>query len=106
MSKRKAADIDSDEEFSSGTITEDDDELNDDKTSNDESSSRSSEDENNEPDLPIDVPWTENGIPRPYFPFTTNAGPQVDIEANNILSIFELFFDEHLIQLITEETNR
>lgn len=58
------------------------------------------------PSEPIDVPWTENGIPRPPFPYTDTNGPQVPINIQDPVEIFELFFDENLIDLIVNETNR
>nr|CAH7735314.1 unnamed protein product [Callosobruchus chinensis] len=64
------------------------------------------DDEDSEPDEPFDVSWVENGIPRPPFPFTDTSGPQVVIDVEDPVGIFELFFDENLIELITEETNR
>lgn len=56
--------------------------------------------------MPIDVPWTSAGIPRPSFPFTGNSGVQIPLSKDNILGIFESFFTEELIQLIVSETNR
>ncbi|CAH1972612.1 unnamed protein product [Acanthoscelides obtectus] len=58
-----------------------------------------------EPEPDFEMPWTQNGIPRPAFPFTSNSGVQVPAKSNP-LDIFEIFFDESLINLIVEETNR
>ncbi|CAH1958460.1 unnamed protein product [Acanthoscelides obtectus] len=55
----------------------------------------------------VDVPWVKEGIPRPNFPFTSDPGIKVpDISSDNILEIFELFMDQHLTNLVVEETNR
>lgn len=73
------------------------------------SSGDASEDEgegNDEPIQPFDVPWTESGIPRPPFPHTGIQGAQVPVNIQNLLGIFELFFDDEIINLISEETNR
>ncbi|CAH1997194.1 unnamed protein product [Acanthoscelides obtectus] len=56
-------------------------------------------------DFSFDMPWTENGIPRPPFPFTATSGVQVD-DIPDVLDVFESFFDDALIELIVEETNR
>ncbi|CAH2013586.1 unnamed protein product [Acanthoscelides obtectus] len=55
----------------------------------------------------IEVPWAKEGIPHPNFPFTSDPGIKVpDISSDNILEIFELFLNQHLTNLVVEETNR
>nr|CAH7715063.1 unnamed protein product [Callosobruchus chinensis] len=61
--------------------------------------------ENEADEVDYDVPWTDNGIPRPPFPFTAINGVQAS-DLTDILGIFEHFFDDKLIDLIVEETNR
>ncbi|CAH2014666.1 unnamed protein product [Acanthoscelides obtectus] len=68
--------------------------------------SEDEEEANSEPIEPLDVPWVENGIPRPPFPYTDREGAQVPINIQDPVDIFELFFDDSIINLISEETNR
>lgn len=77
-------------------------------TENSETSSETDdEDQNALPEhFDFEMPWTCDGIPRPPFPFTGNSGIQEVNNFNNILDIFEFFFDDQLIDLIVTETNR
>lgn len=90
MPKRKAKsdESDSDQSASAECDTQSDLEDSDYDYSSDDVSeeefSLSEEDEGNENDVPIldepfDMPWTENGIPRPPFPYIDTDGPQVPI---------------------------
>ncbi|CAH1953596.1 unnamed protein product [Acanthoscelides obtectus] len=53
----------------------------------------------------FEMPWTEKGIPRPAFHFTSNSGVQVN-NLKDILQIFEYFLHDDLIDIIVRETNR
>nr|CAH7723795.1 unnamed protein product [Callosobruchus chinensis] len=61
------------------------------KDNADDYDSSINDDEDSEPDEPFDVSWVENGIPRPPFPFTDTSGPQVVINVEDPVGIFELF---------------
>lgn len=114
MSKRKT-EYTSDESSGcdSSSISELEDSSYEDSSSHvsEDEFSLSEEDKGNENDAsnfnqPVDVPWTENGIPRPPFPYIETDGPQVPINIQDPVEIFELFFDENLMNLIANETNR
>ncbi|CAH2000965.1 unnamed protein product [Acanthoscelides obtectus] len=53
----------------------------------------------------LEMLWTENGIPRPAFHFTSNSGVQVNI-LKDVWQIFEYFSDDNLMDIIVRETNR
>lgn len=109
MSKRKIIAIESDSEDSE---LPDGDSLlsissldSDYDLSSGDDSSEQSDDEVEAP--PIDVPWINTGIPRPYFPFTSASGIQIPMaDYNDVLQIFEHFIDEDFVHIIVEETNR
>lgn len=71
-----------------------------------ETSNESDTNDNQNPPL-LDMPWTDEGIPRPPFPFTVTSGVQMQhLSSNNILEIFETFFDDTIMEVMVRETNR
>lgn len=109
MDKRKMHDSseeDEREEFEySSSSAESGDES--DESDIDSDSTCSSESDSNNNDPFVDIPWTNNGSPRPPFPMTGNSGIKLqNVTSENILELFESFFSDDLISIIVKETNR
>ncbi|KAK9707980.1 hypothetical protein QE152_g27535 [Popillia japonica] len=99
MSDSEDSDVDNDWDFT---------ECSDSESYSEDSSNSDDEFENasDSVDYFDDIPWSDSGIPRPSFPFTSKAGIQIaGLNKDNLLGIFETFFTDELIDIVTE-TNR
>lgn len=95
------------ENFTSSDESEEESDGLDDEEMSSEISDDSEEMEISDYNTPLDMPWTNDGIPRPPFPFTSTSGVQLQhLKCDNIVEIFETFFDDAIMEVVVRETNR